>query len=89
MLNRTWLPVAALSLSLAPAATLLAAGTLSPLGSPEAPVRIVDHHVDVVINNGFAKTEVTQTFFNPNDTDLEAIYSFPVPRSASLSEFSI
>ncbi len=89
MLDRTWLPVAALSLSLAPAATLLAAGTLSPLGSPEAPVRIVDHHVDVVITNGFAKTEVTQTFFNPNDTDLEAIYSFPVPRSASLSEFSI
>ena len=89
MLNRTWLPVATLSLSLAPAATVLAAGTLSPLGSPEAPVRIVDHHVDVVITNGFAKTEVTQTFFNPNDTDLEAIYSFPVPRSASLSEFSI
>ncbi|MHC4448312.1 MAG: VIT and vWA domain-containing protein, partial [Planctomycetota bacterium] len=70
----------------APAA---AAGILTPLGSYERPVQILDHHVDVVINNGFARTEVIQTFFNPNDVDLEAIYAFPVPRSASLSEFAI
>lgn len=66
-----------------------AGGTLKPLGSPERPIQILDHHVDIVVNNGFARTEVTQSFFNPNNTDLEAIYSFPVPRSASLSEFTI
>jgi Ca-activated chloride channel family protein len=64
-------------------------GILTPVGSPDAPIQILDHHVDVVINNGFARTEVTQTFFNPNDVDLEAVYTFPVPRSASLSELSI
>jgi Ca-activated chloride channel family protein len=78
-----------LVLALGLSAPALAAGTLTPLGSHAAPVRIVDHHVDVVINNGFARTEVTQTFANPNDVDLEAVYSFPVPRSASLSEFTI
>jgi len=66
-----------------------AAGTLTPVGSPDRPIEIRAHHLSVVINNGFARTEVNQTFFNPNDKPLEAIYSFPVPRSASLSEIVI
>ncbi len=66
-----------------------AAGTLTPVESVHKPILIVDHSVSVVINNGFARTEVTQIFHNPNDRDLEAIYSFPVPRSASLSEVTI
>src|SRR5262245_11668125 len=66
-----------------------AAGTLTPQGSPQAPIQIRDHRVEVVIDNGFARTEVTQTFFNPNTEDLEAIYSFPLPKSASLSEVTI
>lgn len=68
---------------------LRAAGTLTPVGSSQTPIQIRDHHVAIVINNGFARTEVTQTFFNPNATDLEAIYSFPLPRKASLSEVLI
>lgn len=71
------------------AATAHAAGTLTPRGSGAGPIEILDHHVDVVINNGFARTEVTQRFHNPNDQTLEAIYAFPVPRSASLSEVSV
>jgi Ca-activated chloride channel family protein len=66
-----------------------AAGTLTPVGSSDAPIQIRDHHVRIVINNGFAQTEVVQTFFNPNDRDLEAIYSFPIPKSASLAEVTI
>ena len=81
------LPVWALALAVAPAA--LAAGTLTPLGSSQQPIAIRDHHVDVVLQNGFARTEVTQTFFNPNDVALEALYAFPVPRSASLSEMTL
>lgn len=68
---------------------LQAAGVLTAKGSPDAPIRIKDHHLGVTINNGFARTEVTQTFFNPNPKDLEAIYSFPVPQSASLSEVTL
>ena len=67
----------------------MAAGTLTPKGSPHQPIRILDHHVKVTLNNGFAQTEVIQTFFNPNDVDLEAVYSFPVPKSASLSEVTL
>ena len=66
-----------------------AAGTLTPKGSPHQPIRILDHHVKVTLNNGFAQTEVIQTFFNPNDVDLEAVYCFPVPESASLSEVTL
>jgi Ca-activated chloride channel family protein len=76
-------------LTLSAAGGARAAGTLTPVGSPDAPIQIRDHHADVVINNGVAKTEVTQTFFNPNAVDLEAIYAFPVPRSASLSEVTV
>jgi len=66
-----------------------AGGTLTPVGSPHAPIQIRSHEVNVTINNGFAQTEVLQTFFNPNLTDLEALYTFPVPKSASLSEVTI
>ncbi len=65
------------------------AGTLIPTRAPDQPVRIVSHDVDVVINNGFARTAVTQVFHNPNSLDLEATYRFPLPKSASLAEVSI
>jgi Ca-activated chloride channel family protein len=68
---------------------LFAAGTLTPKTAGYAPIQIKDHTVDVVIDNGFTRTEVTQVFFNPNDKDLEAVYGFPVPASASLSEITI
>lgn len=77
----------ALLLLLSPA--LFAAGTLTPVQSTNKPIQIKDHVVDVVIDNGFARTEVNQTFFNPNDADLEAVYAFPVPASSSLSEITI
>jgi len=66
-----------------------AAGILTPIDSGHQPIQIRDHHVNVVINNGFAMTEVLQTFYNGNREDLEAIYSFPLPKSASLSEVTI
>jgi Ca-activated chloride channel family protein len=66
-----------------------AAGTLTPKGSPDHPIQIRDHHLEVTLNNGFARSEVTQTFYNPNDRDLEAVYRFPLPKSASLSEVTM
>ena len=73
----------------ASSSSLFAAGTLTPIGAPQQPIQIVDHQVDAVIDNGYARVEVTQTFHNPNDKDLEAVYSFPVPKSASLAEVTI
>ncbi|MDA2926457.1 VWA domain-containing protein [Acidobacteria bacterium AH-259-G07] len=66
-----------------------AAGTLTATDADVAPIQIRDHHVKIIINNGFARTEVYQTFFNPNDRDLAALYSFPLPKSASLSEVTV
>ncbi len=71
------------------AAPVQAGGTLTPIGSAQAPIQIRSHQVNVTLNNGFAQTEVLQTFFNPNGVDLEAVYAFPVPQSASLSEITI
>lgn len=90
-IHRTSLPsLAVLALiSLAAATSSFAAGVLTPKGSPDQPVRMTDHHVHVVLNNGFARTEVSQTFHNPNPHDLEAVYTFPLPKSASLSEVTL
>jgi Ca-activated chloride channel homolog len=66
-----------------------AAGVLTPKGSSQAPIQMRDHQVNIVINNGFARTEVQQTFYNPNATNLEAIFSLPLPKSASLSEVTL
>ncbi|MHC4385997.1 MAG: VIT domain-containing protein [Planctomycetota bacterium] len=65
------------------------AGLLKPTNGDASDVFIKSHHVNVTINNGFAKTEVDQVFGNNSDTDLEAVYTFPIPKQASLSEVSL
>ncbi len=66
-----------------------AAGLLKPVNGNEKGVQMKSHHVDVTINNGFARTELTQVFINTGTKDIEAIYSFPLPKQASLSELSL
>ncbi|HEY1107667.1 MAG TPA: VIT and VWA domain-containing protein [Opitutaceae bacterium] len=83
------LALATLAALLPALSAVRAAGTLTPIGAAQQPIQIRSHQVNVTLNNGFAQTEVLQTFFNPNAADLEAIYAFPVPKSASLSEVTI
>jgi Ca-activated chloride channel family protein len=66
-----------------------AAGLLQTVGSSAQSLRLVDHDVNVLINNGFARVEVTQRFSNSGGERLEAVYRFPLPRGASLSEMRI
>ena len=66
-----------------------AAGLLYPKGQPGAGAKIKAQAVDVTLNNGFARTEVDQVFANPGPADVEAIYTFPLPKQASLSEVSL
>lgn len=66
-----------------------AAGLLKPTNGTVSDVFIKSHDVRVTINNGFAKTEVDQVFGNQGDADLEAVYTFPIPKKASLSEVSL
>ena len=65
-----------------------AAGLLTPTDSQFTQLVISEHHVDVVIEDGYAITSVEQVFSNPNAEDLEAIYSFPVPEKAAVGEFT-
>ena len=69
--------------------TSQAAGLLKPRTGDQSQIAIKPNQVEVVINNGFARTEVDQEFVNTGDVDLEALYSFPLPKQASLSELSL
>lgn len=66
-----------------------AAGLLKPAHGESALIAIRSHNVQVTINNGFAKTQVDQVFFNGGSQDVEAVYTFPLPKHASLSELSL
>ncbi len=66
----------------------LAAGLLTPADGTRPPLEIRDHVVNVVIEDGYAITTVEQVFHNPHSADFEAIYSFPVPEKAAVSEFT-
>jgi len=65
-----------------------AAGLMTPANSGIPALEIKQHHVDVVIEDGYAITTIDQTFFNPSTQSLEAIYSFPVPEKAAVGEFT-
>ncbi|MGB5292064.1 MAG: VIT and VWA domain-containing protein [Lysobacterales bacterium] len=65
-----------------------AAGLMTPTMSNLPQLEIRQHHVNVVIEDGYAITTVEQSFANPHATDLEAIYSFPVPEKAAVGEFT-
>lgn len=65
------------------------AGLLHPKGSPDAGAHLETHAARVVLQNGFARTEVDQVFGNDTDRDFEAVYTFPLPKQASLSELSL
>ena len=88
-MNRTTAATLLRVLALVVPAQTHAAGILTPRLSGNSPIAIRDHHVNVTINNGFAVTEVIQTFYNPNHIDLQAVYSFPLPKRAALSEVTV
>ena len=66
-----------------------AAGMLIADGGFGGRLDITEHTVDVTINNGIAVTEVTQVFQILENRQVEALYTFPVPHEASVSNFSM
>ena len=82
-------------------AVLLAMGLLRPPAQAEASglliadggfggtLEIKEQRVRVMINNGVAVTEVDQMFLNTENRIVEALYTFPVPQGASVSNFSM
>lgn len=66
-----------------------AAGMLIAEGGLGGDLEIEEHTVQVTINNGIAVTEVNQVFRNTEDRQVEALYLFPVPKGASVANFSM
>lgn len=66
-----------------------AAGLLIADGGFGGVLEIKEHNVDVTINNGVAVTRVTQVFHNTEKRQVEALYTFPVPKGASVANFSM
>ena len=66
-----------------------AAGMLIADGGLGGVLKIEEHNVRVTINNGVALTEVTQVFRNTERRQVEALYVFPVPKGASVANFSM
>ena len=52
-------------------------------------LEIKQQNVRVTINNGIAVTRVEQVFLNTENRIVEALYTFPVPKGASVSNFSM
>ena len=66
-----------------------AAGLLIADGGFGGVLEIKEHDVQVTINNGVAVTKVTQVFHNTEKRQVEALYTFPVPKAASVANFSM
>jgi Ca-activated chloride channel family protein len=70
-------------------ASARAEGLLIPDDKKVPPLAMVNHKVTVAIEDQVATTTVEQTFRNHTDRPLEATYLFPVPRGASVNQFSM
>lgn len=79
--------VAGIVIALA-AAEASAAGLLVPRdGSP--PIAVRSHRVVAEVVDGLARTTLRQTFVNPYDRPLEALYVFPLPEGAALTHVAM
>src|SRR6059036_2799467 len=58
-----------------------AAGLLIADGGLGGVLEVKEHEVQVTINNGIAVTRVTQVFHNTEKRQVEALYTFPVPKA--------
>jgi Tfp pilus assembly protein PilF len=55
----------------------------------EAKLSLRKFHVDVHIEDGFARTTIDQTYFNHEHARLEGTFYFPLPADASLSRLAM
>src|SRR5262245_15574329 len=72
---------------LAAAAPAQARGLLIPTEKQVPQLAMLNHQVNITIDDHVATTRVEQTFRNHTDRQLEATYIFPVPKGASVRKF--
>ncbi len=71
------------------AGSVRGAGLLVSDGGFGGLLEIKQQDVRVTINNSIAVTQIDQVFVNTENRQVEALYTFPVPREASVSNFSM
>ncbi|MEN8190095.1 MAG: VIT and VWA domain-containing protein [Thermodesulfobacteriota bacterium] len=67
----------------------MSAGLLLADGGFGGRLEIIEHDVKVTVNNNIAVTEINQVFENMEERQVEALYTFPVPKGASVANFSM
>ena len=67
--------------------TIVATGLLIPTEKKLAPLAMLNHQVNIAIEDQVAVTRIEQTFRNHTDRQLEATYIFPIPKGASVRKF--
>jgi Ca-activated chloride channel homolog len=85
---RRLLVLAAIAM-LAVAPSSRASGLLIPKDKEVPPLAMLNHLVDVSIDDQVAITTIEQTFRNHTDRQLEATFVFPVPKGASVRKFTM
>lgn len=86
--GKRWMILAAMAMATG-LGTARGAGLLIADGGLGGVLEIQEHEVRVVIDNGIAVTRVTQVFKNTENRQVEALYTFPVPKGASVANFSM
>jgi Ca-activated chloride channel family protein len=71
------------------ARTFQAGGELRVAGESHSSLPLLHTAVRVEIAANVARTELTQTFRNPYDRSLEAVYVFPLPHRAAVNDMEI
>lgn len=69
--------------------SLFAQGYMIPRDRSLSPMQLVNHRVKVTLEDQVAITTVKQSFRNQTSRQLEAVYSFNVPKGAIVREFSM
>lgn len=60
-----------------------------PVRPQFSPIEIRSHCVESTVDNQGATTVVTQTFYNPNHTQMQGEYMFPLPEEAAINSFEM
>jgi Ca-activated chloride channel family protein len=71
------------------AARTYASGMLIPKDESIPPLAIESQRVDIQIKDGTATARIEQVFRNSVNRNLEAVYVFPLPENASISDFAM
>jgi Ca-activated chloride channel homolog len=77
------------TLFLLAAGNIQAHGLLIPVEKSVPPLAMLNHIVNITIEDQVATTHVEQSFRNHTDRNLEATYVFPIPKGAGVQKFTM